>query len=416
MTVPSSYGVLIVGAGHAAGELATALRQEGYTGSIGMIGQEPWLPYQRPPLSKAFLAGQVQAESLLLKPRQTYERAGIDLLLETEVTGLEREGKRVSLADGRKVGYESLALATGGRPRKLVAPGVAEAERCENFHYLRTIADVTRIRQQFEPGFRLVVIGGGYIGLEVAAVGVKHGLKVTVLEALPRVLARVTAPEVSAFYERVHREAGVDLRTGTRITGFELDPSGDAVAAVLTEQGRVAADLVIVGVGIQPNLELAARAGLDTADGVLVDEQMRSSDPAIVAIGDCANHPNVCAGCRLRLESVPNAVEQARVAAATLAGKPRRYEAVPWFWSDQYDLKLQMVGISKDYDQLVLRGDPGARSFMAFYLRGGRVIAADAVSRPAEFMLAKRLVGGGLTAPADRLADPAFPLKSLLES
>jgi 3-phenylpropionate/trans-cinnamate dioxygenase ferredoxin reductase subunit len=304
----------------------------------------------------------------------------------------------------------------GGRPRRLGVPGAPEPERCGNFHYLRTINDVSRIRSQFEPGFRLVIIGGGYIGLEVAAVAVKRGLKVTVLEALPRVLARVTAPEVSAFYERIHREAGVDLRTGVRIDGFELDTSGDAVAAVLTDQGRIPADVVIVGVGIQPNVEIAAEAGLDVTDGVVVDGSLRTSDPDVLAIGDCANHFNTCAGCRLRLESVPNAVEQARVAAATLAGKPRTYDAVPWFWSDQYDLKLQMVGISRDYDQLVIRGAPDERSFMAFYLRGGRVIAADAVSRPAEFMMAKRLVATGVKAPVSKLVDPSVPLKTVLET
>jgi 3-phenylpropionate/trans-cinnamate dioxygenase ferredoxin reductase subunit len=250
--------------------------------------------------------------------------------------------------------------------------------------------------------------------LEVAAVAVKRGLKVTVLEALPRVLARVTAPEVSAFYEKIHRAAGVDLRTGARITGFELDHSGDAVAAVLTQEGRSPADIVIVGVGIQPNTELAAGAGLEVTDGIVVDEFLRTSDANVFAIGDCANHPNVCAGCRLRLESVPNAVEQARAVAATLAGKPRAYDAVPWFWSDQYDLKLQMVGISRDYDGLVIRGNPEERSFMAFYLRAGRLIAVDAVSRPAEFMIAKRLVAAGAQAPASKLADPSVPLKTLL--
>ncbi len=408
--------MLIVGAGHAAGELATALRQEGYHGTVTVVGEEPWLPYQRPPLSKAFLAGQVTAQSLLLKPQETYSKARVEVLLNTPVARIDRVAKRVWLADGRTRQYESLALAVGGRPRKLTLPPGPRLERCSNVHYLRNIGDVSRIREQLEPGFRLVVIGGGYIGLEVAAIAVKKGLKVTLLETLPRVLARVTAPEVSSFYERLHREAGVDLRTGASITGFELDASEDAAAAVLTAQGRIACDLVIVGIGIVPNQELAAEAGLDVDNGVIVDEYLRTCDPSIVAIGDCANYPSALHDCRLRVESVPNAVEQARTAAATLAGKPRRYEAVPWFWSDQYDCKLQMVGISKGYEQLVLRGDASGRSFMAFYLREGRVIAADAVNRPAEFMLAKRLVAHRIQVSPVRLADEATTVKSLLES
>lgn len=405
--------VVIVGAGHAAGECATALRQEGFTGPILVIGAERHLPYQRPPLSKAYLAGQMGVEALTLRPHATYERGSIEMLLDTEVTRIDRAQREVETADGSRHRYAKLVLALGGRARRLDSRLAARARDCGNFHYLRTIDDVDRIRAQFSPGFRLAIIGGGYIGLEVAAVAIKHGLAVTVIEALPRVLARVTAPEISAFYERVHGEAGVDVRTNSIIESFELDESGDAVAAVATSRGRIAADLVIAGIGLQPNVELAGAAGLKTEDGIWVDEFTRTGDPDIHAIGDCSNHPNAALGRRLRLESVPNAVEQGRAAAAVIAGKLRPYQAVPWFWSDQYDLKLQMVGISRDYERLVIRGSTAERNFIGFYLRGGRIIAADAVSRPGEFMVAKRMVAAQTPVDPARLADSTIALKSL---
>ncbi|MGO9512664.1 MAG: NAD(P)/FAD-dependent oxidoreductase [Steroidobacteraceae bacterium] len=405
--------VVIVGAGHAAGECATALRQEGFTGPILVIGAERHLPYQRPPLSKAYLAGQMGVEALTLRPHATYERGSIEMLLNTEVTRIDRAQREVETADGSRHRYAKLVLALGGRARRLDSRLAARARDCGNFHYLRTIDDVDRIRAQFSPGFRLAIIGGGYIGLEVAAVAIKHGLAVTVIEALPRVLARVTAPEISAFYERVHGEAGVDVRTNSIIESFELDESGDAVAAVATSRGRIAADLVIAGIGLQPNVELAGAAGLKTEDGIWVDEFTRTGDPDIHAIGDCSNHPNAALGRRLRLESVPNAVEQGRAAAAVIAGKLRPYQAVPWFWSDQYDLKLQMVGISRDYERLVIRGSTAERNFIGFYLRGGRIIAADAVSRPGEFMVAKRMVAAQTPVDPARLADSTIALKSL---
>ena len=406
--------VVIVGAGHAAGECATALRQEGFSGPIQVIGAERHLPYQRPPLSKAYLAGQVGPEALTLKAQATYQRGSIEMLLNTEVTRIDRAQHQVETADGAHHRYAKLVLATGGRARRLNASLAARASGCGNLHYLRTIDDVDRIRPQFSPGFRLTIIGGGYIGLEVAAVAIKHGLAVIVLEALPRVLARVTAPEISAFYERVHGEAGVDVRTHAAIESFELDNSGDAIAAVRTSRGRIATDLVIAGIGLEPNVELASAAGLETEDGICVDEFTRTSDPDIHAIGDCANQPNAALGRRLRLESVPNAVEQGRAAAAVIAGKPRPYQPVPWFWSDQYDLKLQMVGISRNFDQLVIRGSTAERHFIGFYLCAGRIVAADAVSRPAEFMVAKRMVAACAVVDPARLADCTVPLKSLI--
>jgi len=407
--------VVIVGAGHAGGELATSLRQEGWAGRIVLIGDEPYLPYQRPPLSKGFLSGETAVEALFLKPAATYEKAGVEFMGGCRVQAIDRSAHKLLLADGREVAYDKLALATGGRSRRLEVAGVEQAERMSNYHMVRTIDDIQRLRPQFEAGMRVVIIGGGYIGLEVAAVAVRRGLKATMLEALPRVLARVTAPEMSAFYEKVHRDAGVDLQTGVRITGFEFDPSGDAVSAVLCRDGhRVPADLVIVGVGQLPNTELAAAAGLAVDNGILIDEFCVSSDPDIVAAGDCANQENAYAGRRLRLESVPNAMEQARAAAATLCGKSRPCRIVPWFWSDQYELKLQMVGLSAGYDRVVMRGKPETRSFATFYLKDGAVIAVDAVNRQPEFMVARRMVSDRLSLDPEKLADESVTLKSLL--
>jgi 3-phenylpropionate/trans-cinnamate dioxygenase ferredoxin reductase subunit len=407
--------VAIVGAGHAGGELATGLRQEGWAGRIVLIGEEPHLPYQRPPLSKGFLGGEMAVDSLFLKPAATYEKAGVEFMSACRVEAIDRPARKLRFADGRELAYDKLALTTGGRPRPLKVAGGDQAQRMPNYHMVRTLDDILRLRPQFEAGLRLVIIGGGYIGLEVAATAVKRGLKVTVLEALPRVLARVTAPEMSAFYEQVHRDAGVDLQTGVQVSGFEFEASGDAVGAVLCgDDHRVPADLVVVGVGQLPNTELAAAAGLAVDNGILIDECCLTADPDIVAAGDCANQPNAYAGRRLRLESVPNAMEQARAAAAALCGKPRPCRVVPWFWSDQYDLKLQMAGLSAGYDRVVVRGKPEARAFATFYLKDGVVIAVDAVNRQPEFMIARRMVSERLTPDPEQLADASVNLKSLL--
>lgn len=400
--------VVIVGAGQAGGETASQLRKLGHTGRILIVGDEPHIPYKRPPLSKAYLAGVVGEDALHLLPQAGLDKLSIELRANTNAIGIDRRARRLLTSEGA-IGYDHLVLATGGRARLLNLPG---AHR-QNVFPLRTLGDVNRIRARLGAGQRVVIVGGGFIGLEVAAVCVKLGLHVTVLEGLPRVLARVTVPQVSAFFERVHREAGVDLRTGVQVTGLEGEPE---VRRVLLEGGgSVDADLVIVGVGIVPNVELAQDAGLPVDNGIVVDEFTRTADPAILAAGDCTNHPNEFLGRRVRLESVQNAMEQARAAAATLAGKPEPYRAVPWFWSDQYDVKLQMVGLSAGHDACVLRGDPATgRSFAAFYLREGRLIAADTVGRTGDFAIAKKLVAGRLPLDAAALADEAVPLKSLL--
>ena len=409
--------ICIVGAGQAGGELAFALRQQGSTDRITVIGDEAHLPYQRPPLSKSYLKGECETGSLYVRQQAAYQKANIDLLLGRRVERIDRDGKRLILDDLREVRYSKLALATGGRARRITIDAAARAEGAKNFHYLRTIGDVLAIRRRFEAGQRLVVIGGGYVGLEVAAAAVSCGLKVTVLEALPRVLARVTAPQVSAFYEQVHREAGVDVRTNVEVTGLDFNAAGDLVTGVhCTGAQLIPADCVVVGIGLLPNTELAQAAELAVDNGIVVDEYTVTSDPDIVAAGDCTNHPSAFCGRRVRLESVPNAMEQARAAAATLAGKPRAYHSVPWFWSDQYDLKLQMTGLSHGYDQWVVRGSMENRSFAAFYLRDGKLIACDTVNRPQEFFIAKRLVAACQSFDVTALANESLSLKTLADS
>lgn len=401
--------IVIVGAGQAGGETAIQLRKLGHAGPVLVVGDEPHVPYKRPPLSKAYLAGAATVENLQMLPPAGLEKANIGFRGNTRVTAIDRAAKALALADGSALGYDRLVLATGGRARELGVPGA----RRPNVFPLRTIADVDRIRARLAAGKRVAIVGGGFIGLEVAAVCVKLGLEVTVLEGLPRVLARVTVPQVSAFFERVHREAGVDLRTGAQLAALEGEP--DVTHVVLADGTRIGTDAVIVGVGIVPNVELAQAAGLAVDNGIVVDEFTRTSDPDIFAAGDCTSHPSEFLGRRIRLESVQNAMEQARACAATLAGKAEPYRAVPWFWSDQYDLKLQMVGLSAGFEQCVLRGDPAKdRSFAAFYLRDGKLIAADTVSRPADFALARKLVAARVALDAKVLADEAVPLKSLL--
>ena len=407
--------LLIIGAGNAGAELAVAARQQGWAGAITLLGDEPHLPYHRPPLSKAYLAGAATAESLLIRPQAAYDKAEVTLRTGVQVQAIDRAAHRVQLADGSLLAYDKLALCTGGRARALRVEGLADGAAPPNLFTLRRREDADAMRAALVPGARLVVIGGGYIGLEVAASARKLGAEVTVLEALPRVLARVTGPQLSAFYEAVHREAGVDVRTGAAVARVDVGADDGRVVAVVCADGRrVPADLLVVGVGMQPNVALAEAAGLAVDGGIVVDALCTTSDPDIFAAGDCTVHDNLAYGRRIRLESVPNALEQARAVAATLCGKPRAAPAAPWFWSDQYALKLQMVGLSDGFDEFVLRGDAAQRSFIGFYLRGGRLIAADAVSRPADFMVAKRLVGEGLPVTAAALADESVPLKQLL--
>jgi len=399
---------VIVGAGQAGCDLATALRQHGYTGRIVLIGEEDAPPYRRPPLSKTYLSGDTAEEALYIRPRAAYEKQDIELRTGVRVTAIDRAAHTVTLGNGDSIRYDKLAITTGGRPRRLPLAGADKP----NVHYVRTLADINRLREQFKPGRRLVIIGGGYIGLEAASVGIKKELQVTLVEALPRLLARVTGPELSAYYDGVHRRHGVDIRLGAGVEALE---GGEQVEAVVLQDGtRLPADLVIVGIGLVPNTELAEQAGLEVDNGIVVDLYAQTSDPDIVAAGDCTNHDNGFLGRRVRLESVPNASEQARVAAASICGQRVPHAGVPWFWSDQYDLKLQMVGLSQGHDRVVIRGSMEADSFAAFYLKDGVVIAVDTVNRPQDFMLGKKMVAARLVVDPAALADESVALKSLV--
>ena len=399
--------VVVVGAGQAGGQAVGSLRSEGFSGRIVLVGSEPVLPYQRPPLSKAFLAGTLPLERLFIKPPAFYDKARVEVMLGVCVVDFDAGQRRVRFDDGRELAFDHLLLTTGGRPRLLDCPG-ADHPR---LHYLRTVADVEGIRAELRPGARLVLIGGGYIGLEIAAVAAQLGLVVTVLEAAPTVLARVTSPTVARFFERVHRQAGVTIRCSTTVVGIEGDSS---LSRVVTSNGeRIDADVVIAGIGLLPNVQLAEEAGLDCDNGIIVDETCRTSTPGIFAAGDCTQHPSAVYECKLRLESVHNAIEQAKTAAKAICGTSEPYRQVPWFWSDQYDLKLQTAGLHRGYDQVVMRGDPDSRSFAAFYLRDGRLLAVDAINRPAEFMVAKLLIAQCAVIAPDRLVDERIAAKEL---
>lgn len=370
-------------------------------------------PYQRPILSKGYLSGDVPVQDLLIKSTAAYERAAVRMLTGTVARNIDRPGQSVLLSDGTSLHYDRLALVTGGEARRLPA-SLRNAEEATNFHYLRTLEDASRLKANLLEGKKVVVIGGGYIGLEVAAASAKRGLQTTVIESADRVLARVTAPTVSTFYEAIHRANGVEIRTRTAVARFIL--TGNRVSGVECTDGTVLpADVVVVGIGLEPNTGLAAAAELDVNDGIIVDEQARTSDPRIVAAGDCTRFYSRLYGRRVRLESVPNALEQARVAAATICGQSKCHDPLPWFWSDQYDLKLKMVGLSAGYDCVVMRGTPARGSFAAFYLLGRRVLAVDTVNRIPDFMQAKRLVAQRTDVDDELLANEDIPLAKLTQ-
>jgi 3-phenylpropionate/trans-cinnamate dioxygenase ferredoxin reductase component len=403
--------IVIAGGGQAAVQAADTLRRKGYAGRLTLVGEEPWLPYQRPPLSKKYLAGALERERLYLRPEKFFTDHQVAMRLGCRVTGIERREQRLRLDDGEVLPYDALVLATGSQPRRLLAPGADLG----GVYYLRGIADADRIRAQFESGRRLVVIGGGYIGLEVAATARELGMDVTVLEMAERVMNRVVCAELSVFYEAEHARHGVRVLCRERVRALAGDAASGRVRAVLTEAGaEYPADVVIVAVGVVPADELATAAGLECDNGIRVDEHCRSSDPVIYAAGDCANHPSPRYGVRLRLESVDNAFEQGSSAALNLAGTPTVHDKLPWFWSDQYDLKLIIVGISAGYDAVVLRGTPAARAFSVCYLRGGELIAIDSVNAPKDQMAARKLIAARARPDPDKLADPAIALRDAL--
>ncbi len=401
--------VLIVGAGHGGANAAVALRQNGFAGSIAMVGDEPELPYERPPLSKDYFSGEKSFERILIRQPAFWQERSVDMRLGQRVVAVDPATHRVTLDDGRSVGYGRLIWATGGAPRRLTCSGHDMA----GIHTVRTRADVDRMMGELERVERVAVIGGGYIGLEAAAVLAKSGRKVTVVEALDRVLARVAGEPLSRFYEAEHRAHGVDLRLNAKVDCI-VGADDRATGVSLADGTVLPADMVIVGIGIVPSVEPLLAAGAAGGNGVEVDEHCRTSLPDIYAIGDCASHVNAFAdGARIRLESVQNAHDQATVAARDISGVPASYHAVPWFWSNQFDLRLQTVGLSIGHDAHVVRGEPSARSFSVIYLRQGRVIALDCVNAAKDYVQGKALVTGGREVDPTLLADPLIPLKSL---
>lgn len=379
-------GVVIVGGGQAGFQTAASLRSEGYEGPIALIGEEPHLPYQRPPLSKGYVAGKQDLDAVALRPAAYYTDHQIDLMPGQRVIEIDRAGRHVRLASGARVAYRTLVLAVGATVRRLDVEGV---------RYLRTLDDSTAIKDRIEQARNIVVIGGGFIGLEVAAVARSLGKSVAVFEAQERLMARSVAPILSEFYRELHTGHGVEVSLG-HAGAF---PS---------------ADLVLAGIGVVPNVELARNAGLSIGNGIVVDEHLRTEDPDIYAIGDCADHPNQFACGRVRIESVQNAVDQARSVAATIAGRAEAYRAVPWFWTDQFDIKLQMAGISTGWDREVVRGARESRKFSVFYFKEGRFCGVDSVNRPGDHMAGRKLLAARIPLTPDQAADESVDLKELL--
>ncbi|MDQ2084233.1 FAD-dependent oxidoreductase [Xanthobacteraceae bacterium Astr-EGSB] len=398
--------IIVVGAAQAGLQLAESLRAESYDGPLLVIGDEHHAPYQRPPLSKAFLLGEMAQDRLVLRGPEALAAKEIDLITGVTVTGIDRNARTVNLSDGRSLTYRALALATGSRARTLPLPGADLA----GILVLRTIEDSRRIAESIAKASRVVVVGGGFIGLEIAAAASKAGKPVVVIEALERLLARTSTPIISKFFHELHTSHGVDIRLNTQVTGFV----GDAeVSGVTTADGAThTGDLVVVGVGIIPNAELAQECGIACDRGIIVDDCSRTSDPLIVAAGDCTAR-RTADGTLLRLESVQNAIEQAKSGAAALIGKERPFTAAPWFWSDQYDVRLQMAGLTAGYDSTVVRGSVEERKFSLFYFKGEKLLAVDSVNRAPDHTAARRLLDAGRSPTPEQAADEKFSLISL---
>jgi 3-phenylpropionate/trans-cinnamate dioxygenase ferredoxin reductase subunit len=410
-------GVVIAGAGQAGFQAAMSLRTEGYEGPVTLIGEEPYLPYQRPPLSKGYMAGKQEIDATALRPGAFYKDHLIDLIAGETIVEIDGAARSIRLASGSGIPFESLILATGARNRRLPVEGAELDGVC----YLRTRDEAVKIRERLNSASEIVVIGGGFIGLELAAAARALGCtSVTVLEAQPRLMPRVVAPVISDFYRKVHTEHGVRVLLGAMVTAIRGE---DKVREVVLADGTsYSADLVLVGIGVLPNSELGASLGIAGANGFVVNEFLETAVERVYAIGDCAEHPNrfaanrsvgeLSAGDRVRIESVQNAVDQARCVAAAIVGKRARYDAVPWFWTDQFDLKLQMAGLSGGCDQAIVRGDVESHKFSVFYFKQGRLGAVDSINRPAEHMMARKLIASGTVLTPDQAADLRLDLKA----
>ena len=397
--------ILVVGGGQAGAQAVDTLRREGFGGRVVLLGGEPELPYQRPPLSKKYLAGEMTADRLQFRHRAFYDEHRIELKLGTRAVRLDAAARQIDLADGGLLTYDRLLLCLGAGSRRLTCPGA----ELPGVHYLRGLADVESIRSGIKPQARVVIVGGGYIGLETAATLRKMGCRITVLEMADRVMNRVVAPSVSKYFADEHRAHGIDIVCDTRVVRIEGGARAERV--VCADGPGHEADLVIVGVGAVPTTELASAAGLACSDGIVVDEYCRSSDAHIYAAGDCTNHPSLRFSRRVRLESVDNAFEQAKAAALNMLDRPIAHDRVPWFWSDQFDSKLLIVGLSQDYDTQVLRGDPASRSFSVCYLKGRELLAVEAVNHSKDYMAARKLIAERALMNSGKLADARIALK-----
>jgi 3-phenylpropionate/trans-cinnamate dioxygenase ferredoxin reductase subunit len=403
-----SVGTLIIGTGQAGFQTAASLRSEGYQEPITLLGGEPHIPYQRPPLSKAFLFGKETAESIELRPRAFYGNHNIRLLVGERAISIEPAQRRVKLALGAAFPYEKLVLAVGARNRLLPIVGA----RLDGVLYLRSLDEAATMKQRLENAHEVVVIGGGFIGLEVAAVARSLGKSVTVLEALPRLMSRVVAPAISDFFRQLHAARDVTIKCSSAVA--EITGAHGKVSGVkLTDVTFFPADLVIIGIGVTPNSELARDAGLAVANGIAVNENLQTTDENIFAIGDCSEHPNPFASARIRLESVQNAADQAQHVAAQIVGRASPYRSVPWFWTDQYDIKLQMAGISQGHDRTVTRGNPESSKLSVFYFRQNRLLAIDSINRPLDHMIGRKLIAAGASVTPEQAADESVDLKKL---
>ena len=401
--------VVILGAGHAGGAMAAFLRQAGHAGPIVLVGDEPIPPYQRPPLSKAWLKGEADADSLALKEPSWYADNGCDLCLGVTVERLNRGARTVTLSDGSEVAYDVAVIATGARARKLTIPGAD----LDGILELRTAADAEQLKAALGPDKKLAIIGGGYVGLEAAASARALGSHAMVLEREERILARVACKELSDFFTDYHEAKGVKFELKVEISAFEGE-GGKVRRVVLADGRKVDCDAVLVGIGAIPNVELARDAGLECANGVVVDLDARTSDSSIFAIGDVTHRPLPLYDRHFRLESVPNALEQAKVAAGVIAGKPPLPPETPWFWSDQYDLKLQIAGMPFDVDTILVRGDPANAKFAVFHLKGDQIQAVEAVNSPPEFMMGKQLITNRKPISREKLADSTISMKEVV--
>ncbi len=397
--------IVIIGGGQAGAQAIDTLRREGFGGRLVLIGDEPELPYQRPPLSKKYLSGEMAAERLLFRHRAFYDEHRVELRLGKKAVQLDAAARQVELANGEKIAYDALLLCLGAASRRLTCPGAT----LTGVHYLRGLADVAPIQAGFKATARVVIIGGGYIGLETASTCRKMGCEVTVLEMADRIMNRVVAPPVSQYFSKEHGAHGVSIVCDTRVVCIE--GAGRVERVVCADGSSHAADMVVVGVGAVATTELASAAGLACDNGIVVDEYCRTSDAAIFAAGDCANHPSLRFGRRVRLESVDNAFEQAKTAALNLLGRQVAHDRVPWFWSDQFDNKLLIVGLSQDYDSQVLRGNPAARSFSVCYLKGRELLAVEAVNHSKDYMAARKLIAERALMNLEKLGDAEVSLK-----